>query len=1462
MNLQRNAFKWTGVIFLLAVLMSFTFLLPSVFAQGGAPTPIPETTPEPFEVPELELEFGAQSLMSLQSGAELGGDWAAQVNISDTEGESFKPKIDTDNDGNLHMIWRETINGKQEIFYTQMIGLAQTMPVNVSNSPSFNSDSPQLVVDSTGVAHIVWQEQDNDHGDDYETHYSNCERAGDEETGYTAVCTDPAILSNGQACSIYTGDWKAVDPLIGIDGNDTLMVTWMSYEPNPKIYIMYSRWSALGSPPSNRTGCHVTSGLYYYPSLTGDTNGNFHLVMMTSSYSVFYSKYSGGGWSAAQSIGTGAIPVIHVDQNNKIHAAWWDLNGPPKYRSKEGNGTTWSTVENVFSSTRCSDLSLITDGDDLPRLACAAGAVYEASRQASGWTESVIIQSMAGQPNLVKDSNNPPGLHLVWSDSRSGSWDTFYSPTYTCEGISPATAAGQAVLSEIQNADDPTPFLNYCKNLVDEVIYVPAKNGVEAFREWADFASSAKNEVAFTVMFWDKGHLSSPVPGEEVLVGIKQLYDDAQNVIYENKYPHGMKVRILLGVQYNPISIDPRTDLRSIVLDQLYDLEIPLHDVLPNGSAWKVEVALYKFGEGPALSPGIHSHVKLMVVDSNRMIVSGYHPQFGFQTNTAGDAENHDLGIKVSGPITTNGMAVFDSLWEGSEILCTEEDTFFNISSLCHTAIAENPTHWFFVPEGDDIVLPLYRDSDSEDKIADQAVRAAIESADGADAQVYVIQNRFGVPGDHYVFQYNEGTDWLEYADAVLKEALENTDVRILVSKDNFNLNYYNVPSLKNFVVQYHQDCGSHEYQNCDLKNINDLIRFYHPSTSTTSTPGLHAKAFMIDEEFLVIGSQNFDHSAFGDSVEDFDLVEYSVGIENDTIITDFITDSANGIWEDSGGFLTISQNESLVAGIQQANPGDVIALESGTYEISSTLNIPEGITLVGLDATIVPAPNFSSEAGGLKLAKPALQTSSASLLRITGSNVTLMGLTLQDSPGYAIEIGDGSTAVENIHISNTLFENNALGGIHVQGSASYTVENNTFVGGSSGVTITVNATATGIIRNNIFAGQNIAPVQILSTDDGTVEYSYNLFYDCAGNDCAANWHTGNLGSASSAHDNLFDIDPLFVNPALANYRLYPNSPAIDAGDPAILHEFLFDGDGNDELRIDIGAFEYGVIPNVAPIVNAGDDQTVNLGDSLAVNAEYSDADSPEGHFARIDWGDGIVEDAPVTMTDPGAGEVTSEHTYSNAGEYTVEVCVTDLYGSVGCDTTIVTVTLSSVPVTFYLHGNGSNANPPTLYLNSTAPVGTSAKYKDSSAVNFNNGNSWKDIGIWVLEPTQLNGELAEMNSLQVWLGLKNSDDQGTNFDLRVEFYKDDILIASDEALCITGITRNANLAKQVILSIDNLVPTDFNGSTDTLALKIQTRIGTNGSGSMCGGHSNAVGLRLYFDALHRPSSFEGAISP
>ncbi|GMV34765.1 MAG: hypothetical protein AMXMBFR60_25940 [Chloroflexota bacterium] len=665
---------------------------------------------------------------------------------------------------------------------------------------------------------------------------------------------------------------------------------------------------------------------------------------------------------------------------------------------------------------------------------------------------------------------------------------------------------------------------------------------MEAFQQWADLIESAKSEVAFTVMFWDDRHDTLnglPYPGEIVLQGVQNLHEDVINPIRANEFPRGMTVRILVGVQYNKISIDPDTDQRFSILEELRNLNIPVYEVLPDGRIWKVEVGLYKLGSNDTK---VYSHVKLLVVDNNKMIVSGYMPTYPFRS-VDNEADFHDLGIEVSGPIAANGMAIFDKLWEGSAVLLCQDIRNGN----CHK-IGKNSGHWPFSPVGEDIVLPLYRDTD--DKTADLAIQ---ETINAADEEVYVLQNRVGVPGEKFVPLYKEPVGFLEYATALQDVVIRGKDVRILFSQDTGNFSY-NQHSSENFIDAL---------TSLGWLGDTDQFRFYAPYGINGSHPGLHAKVFIVDGNFLVVGSQNFDHSAFGDYDEDLDLVEYSIGIENSIVVSDMNNEFVDN-WNNSGKLLFANQ-ENLEAVIQTSEPGDVILADSGVYEISNTINIKEGVTLSGSDIVFRPSLNFSGE----------------SLLRINDDNVSVFGIMIQASSGYGLVIGDGTVGLKNVNISGVTFINNQLGGIHIQsptdGSAiNYTIENNTFIGNDYAITLSTNANSTGVIRNNIFAGQNIAPIQIASTNDGTVEYAYNLFYDCNGGDCSpSNWKIGNLGTNSNEHDNLFDLNPLFANPANGNYQLSANSPAVDAGDPSILHEFLFDGNGDGIPNLDLGAFEY-----------------------------------------------------------------------------------------------------------------------------------------------------------------------------------------------------------------------------------------------------------------------------------------------
>lgn len=91
-------------------------------------------------------------------------------------------------------------------------------------------------------------------------------------------------------------------------------------------------------------------------------------------------------------------------------------------------------------------------------------------------------------------------------------------------------------------------------------------------------------------------------------------------------------------------------------------------------------------------------------------------------------------------------------------------------------------------------------------------------------------------------------------------------------------------------------------------------------------------------------------------------------------------------------------------------------------------------------------------------------------------------------------------------------------------------------------------------------------------------------------------------------------------------------------------------------------------VENAPPIVDAGADALTGA-DVTLEGATYRDPGIDDTHTATVDWGDGTpLESVEPTATATGAGIIDGAHTYDGPGSYTVEICVTDQDGAVGCD--------------------------------------------------------------------------------------------------------------------------------------------------------------------------------------------------
>jgi len=111
-------------------------------------------------------------------------------------------------------------------------------------------------------------------------------------------------------------------------------------------------------------------------------------------------------------------------------------------------------------------------------------------------------------------------------------------------------------------------------------------------------------------------------------------------------------------------------------------------------------------------------------------------------------------------------------------------------------------------------------------------------------------------------------------------------------------------------------------------------------------------------------------------------------------------------------------------------------------------------------------------------------------------------------------------------------------------------------------------------------------------------------------------------------------------------------------------------GAGSDTVAVKVNEAD----ANSAPVVNAGQDTTINQGSTFSRSGSFTDPDSKKW-TATVDYGDGS---GIRTLRLNRDKTFMLSHGYGNTGVYTVVVNVTDDKGAVGTDTVMVTVTTSN----------------------------------------------------------------------------------------------------------------------------------------------------------------------------------------
>lgn len=725
------------------------------------------------------------------------------------------------------------------------------------------SHHPDIASDGTGTWHVVWESQSGAGESTDAIMYMACRGETCDSMPVDLTFVPSRCLIQGTPAS----------PTIAIDASGQIMVVW-THEGGPMSYLTWR----VGDPLPPMRSCLPVTGRQ--PRLAPQGNAGFLLTWETDE-GIHLARYRGGRWELPpmfQARGHDAMPRYDVDRA-VMQVVWCgDDHLPHIWTSDPAVG------EERLAGPDCMGRVLpLEDGQGRLHLVWESQQVanpwgfvhrghvlYDSVREADGWTSPVLARASSKPMPFDAIADGLGGLQMV-ETSHGGSYAS--RPSYTCPDTT-GSPYGDAIL-EVLRTDPyrpPDVSIPFCGNEFLGMYMLPERPPTspvesspnDAFTEVANQIRSARFEVDFATMEWMSDEQEDS-PGFLLAQAVTDLY--GQVLAHPDQYPRGVTVRILLG-NYPELATFTWGDQVWHVMDVLQKAGLPTLEDPELG--WKVEVANFD-GQNP------HSHAKFLVVDGEKVMAGGFNYSYlHFSRNhpSGQGVSLVDYGLLMRGPVAQDALAAYDDLWEGSNLVQCPDlhppkgrwDRYCTIAAGAAIADHVPEVTLYHTTPDDAIAFSLLRTSHrpESDLALDALLRSAQQRIDIFEVNFSLeVYCALGILMDDFCSMQ----DALPYMQALL-DVMEQRQVHIRVLTTDVNMN-----GIENSVAI---ETFRRELARRGLEHLAEF-RYYDGR--------MHTKAFLVDDAFLVVGSQNFHYSAWG---EDRGLVEYNLATNAPEAIQQF----------------------------------------------------------------------------------------------------------------------------------------------------------------------------------------------------------------------------------------------------------------------------------------------------------------------------------------------------------------------------------------------------------------------------------------------------------------------------------------------------------------------------------------------------------------------------------------------